>query len=38
MYPSGNHLERGTEKATFPKQSGAALSIQKVQEADKNPD
>lgn len=38
MYPSGNNLERGTEKGSFPKQSGAALRIQKLQEADRNPD
>lgn len=38
MYPSGNNLERGTEKEIFPKQSRAALRIQKLQEADKNPD
>lgn len=38
MYPSGNNLEIGTEKESFPKQSRGAFSIQKLQEADKNPD
>lgn len=38
MCPSGNNLEKGTEKERFPKQSRTGLGIQKSQEADKNPD